>query len=115
MGWASLIMIIVLMIHAYGSILAKMIDRNSIEINLYQGLVIFVSCSCLAPLIEAGNRQRVEMSVFLKGLVYYGITTAVGQLFYIEALKLSKNTGMLTTLSFSSVILNNMVSLFLYN
>lgn len=40
---------------------------------------------------------------------------AIGQLSYIGALTLTKNLGVLTTLSFSSIIMGYLISIFRYN
>lgn len=52
--------------------------------------------------------------MFLKSLLYCGIPMAIGQLAYIGALTLTKNLGVLTTLSFTSIILGYLISVLRY-
>lgn len=51
---------------------------------------------------------------FLKALIFSGIPMTIGQLCYIGALVMSKNLGLITTLSFSSIIMGNLVSVLRY-
>jgi drug/metabolite transporter (DMT)-like permease len=50
----------------------------------------------------------------MKALLFSGIPMTVGQLSYIAALVMSKNMGLITTLSFSSIIMGNLISVLRY-
>lgn len=54
------------------------------------------------------------MEHFFKGIFLSGIPMTIGQLSYIGALILTKNMGVITTLSFTSIIMGFLISVFRY-
>lgn len=55
------------------------------------------------------------MSNFFIGIIACGFVTAFSQIFFIGAIKMTKNTGVVTTFSFTSVIVGYLVSVIKYN
>lgn len=78
-------------------------------------MLIFYSAAILFPLIETEHSfAKMDFTGFLKALVFSGLPMGIGQLCYIGALVLTKNMGLITTLSFSSIVMANLISVFRY-
>lgn len=114
---ASLILVVVMTGHAYGVVLTKkLIGVHSAQINYVQGALIFYAAAILFPAVESDHAfGHMDFSTFVVALLVSGVPMAVGQLCYIGALMMTKNMGLITTLSFSSIILGNLISILRYD
>ena len=96
----------------YAAILTKKLNGvNSIQINFHMGFIVLVP-SALMYLIEVKN--PVPQETFYTSIIYGGFLMVSGQLCFIGALTMNKNTGILTILSFVSVIVGYIVSVIKY-
>ena len=114
--WVSLAVVLMMVMHAYGVVLTKKLkNTNGIQINYYLGLLVLFQG---APLVPYGfsDPQYVTptMSEFLTLLILGGIPMTLGQMFYILALTLTPNYGMLTPFMFTSIIFGYLMSIFRY-
>jgi hypothetical protein len=87
---------------AYAQVLTKKLTGvNPVQLNLHIGFVFIMFTGISYPsMVE----KQVEVWIFIKGILFGGIVSALSQIVYIGALKMTKNTGVVTTFSFSSVI-----------
>lgn len=116
MTWAAVIMVVMMAIHSSGVVMTKKLRGvHTAEVNFIQGLMIFFSGGIAYPnILEAHNYSQPEVSTFFISLFVSGIPMAIGQLSYIGALILTKNLGMITALSFCSIILGFLISILRY-
>jgi drug/metabolite transporter (DMT)-like permease len=56
----------------------------------------------------------MDLAHFFKALIFAGIPISVGQLSYIGALVLTKNMGVITTLSFTTILMGFLISILRY-
>jgi hypothetical protein len=100
-------------IWAYGTIVVKqMININSIQINFYFGVFLTLFCGLLYPVFVI-DKQPLEKMLY--GLFLCGMPMAVGNLIYIYALTINKNTGLNTLCISASVFVAYFISVFRYN
>ena len=95
---------------AYSQVITKQLKGvNSIQLNLHIGIVYLFGTGLFYPsMVE----KQVEFSTFVVGIFAGGFVSAIGQIAFIGAIKMTKNTGVLTTFSFNSVIVGYLVSVF---
>ena len=98
---------------AYAQVLTKKLTGvNPVQLNLHIGFVFIMFTGVSYPsMVE----KQVEVWTFIKGILFGGIVSALSQIVYIGALKMTKKTGLVTTFSFSSVIVGYFVSVARYN
>ena len=67
-------------------------------------------------LVYCGSGQyKLTMSTFLSALIFTGIPNTIAVITNIMAIKLTKNSGVLTIVTFSRVILGYFTSVFIYH
>jgi drug/metabolite transporter (DMT)-like permease len=98
---------------AYAQVITKKLNGvNPVQLNLHLGIIYAIGTGLLYPsMVE----KQVEVSNFLVGIIACGFVTAFSQIFFIGAIKMTKNTGVVTTFSFNSVIVGYLVSVIKYN
>jgi len=113
---ASVIFIIIKIIHGYGVVATKKIrNLNGVHIFFIQGICILFFNSLVLPyIISQPNYKPISYPIFLQSLLFTATPIALGTICWIQALILSKNFGMITTLSFTSIIIGYVVSIFRY-
>ena len=109
-------MILLMMVHGYGVMLTKKLQGvHTVQVNFIQGILILFSGVILYPLSEGETGySKMDMEHFFKGVFLSGIPMTIGQLSYIGAFILTKNMGVITTLSFTSIIMGFLISVFRY-
>ncbi len=109
--WA-LVFVVVQFLWAYGQIITKTLrEVNSIQINFHLGLSIFISSAIIYP---SQVLHPVDTNVFLEAIFASGLLMVIAQIFFIGAITMTKNTGILTMLCFLSVIVGYFVSIVKY-
>lgn len=100
-------------IWAYGTIVVKdIINLNAIQINLYTGIFMTVTSGLLYPIFVSVKQPLFTMFI---GLFLCGLPMAVGNLIYVYALTINKNTGIATLCITSSVFIGYILSIFRYH
>lgn len=118
---AALVQLVTMSLHAYGALMTKRLHKiNSIQINFVLGVLIAISASLLIPLTSyggsnSGHERPMDFMVYIKSFLFAGVPMCYGQLAYIGALILTKNMGVVTTLSFASIIFGYFVSVIRYD
>ena len=116
MAGVAILLIFTMMCHGYGIMITKkFVGVHTTHVNFNQGLLIFFTSAFAFPIAEASNNyNRMDFEHFLKSVLFSGIPMTIGQLSYIGALILTKNMGVITTLSFISIVLGFLISIFRY-
>ena len=98
---------------AYAQIITKRIHRmNAIQINVHLGLFFMFATGIVYP---TQVEKPVEMPTFFTGIIAGGVVMTIGQITFIGATTMTKNTGVLTMFGFMSVIVGYVVSVCKYN
>jgi len=98
---------------AYAQVITKRLNGiNAIQINIHLGLFFLFTSGIFYPAqVEAPvSVQKIIISLFVGGVVM-----AIGQITFIGATIMTKNTGVLTMFVFVCVIVGYIVSVFRYN
>ena len=114
--WASIVIVFTMCLHAFGVVITKKLQNvNGIQINYHLGLLcLFEVCPYAVYGFNDSSYNSPTMQQFLILMVLGGIPMAVGSTFYIVALKLTSNYGMLTPFMFTSIIFGYLMSIFRY-
>jgi hypothetical protein len=109
----SLILIIATVGWAYSIVTVKRIKNSThYHINFQYGYLMVMSAGCLYPNTSVAEEFKLES--FLLSLVYQGLPLAIGQTFFSNALKMTKNHGITTMVGFIGVVLGYVVKVFRY-
>jgi len=113
---ASLVILGTMVCHAFGVVITKKLrDTNGTQINYFLGVLLLVQVGPLAPYGFSDPQYVVPtLGEFMVLMVVGGIPMALGQMFYIVALTLTPNYGMLTPFMFTSIIFGYLMSVFRY-
>jgi hypothetical protein len=87
------------------------VNTNHLQINFHLGTMFIISSGFLYP-IRVSNPQhpyKLLIAFFVTGTVM-----ALAQMFMVPALRLNKNTGVLNSCQFISVIVGYAISYFRY-
>lgn len=107
----SVIFIITMVFWAYAAVLTKRIKANSYQITFYLALFTQFTGSVSYPYTV--NTSTYE-NIF-KGLIFTGVILTACQTLYIAALRMSRNTGLVSIMGFSSIVMSYFISIFRYN
>jgi len=112
----AFLFLLVKIIHGYGVMTTKKITKqNGFQISYIQGLLVLFSSAITLPYVtNQSDYKEVEFITVLKSCLFSGCFIALGSTFWITALTLTKNFGLITTFSFTSIILGYLVSVFRY-
>lgn len=97
---------------AYAMIITKRLKEvNSIQINIHLGYCLIFTAGIAYPIevIDKTPLHKMIISLFACGLVM-----AIAAIAFIGALTMTENTGVLTMLMFTSVIVGYIVSITRY-
>lgn len=98
---------------AYSIVIVKQVKNSThYHLNFQLGYMLIMSAGCLYPNTQVPQELRV--SSFLMSLLLQGLPLAIGQTFFSNALKLTKNHGITTMVGFIGVILGYLVKVFRY-
>lgn len=92
-------------------VITKRAKANTFQINFILGLALLFSGALAYPYVQS----KCETQHLAVGLLTLGLPLVFGQWFYIGALTMTKNTGVLNMTNFSVVFLTYMISIFRYN
>jgi len=114
--WASFIVVCTMCLHAFGVVITKKLQNvNGIQINYHLGLLCLFEVGPIAVFgFNDPSYNSPTMQEFLICMILGGIPMAIGSTFYIIALKLTSNYGMLTPFMFTSIIFGYLMSIFRY-
>lgn len=96
---------------AYAIVLTKKIEANSYQINLILGLVVQLTGAVTYPYTT--NQSTYE--TLSLAILFTGIPLTIAQTLFRAALRMSKNTGMVSIMGFSAVVVSYFISIFRYN
>ena len=99
--------------YGYSIILTKKLkEYHSFQIAYHLGIMYIMSCG----LIYCGSGQyKLTMSNFILGLIFTGVPNTIAVITNITAVQLTKNSGVLTIVTFSRVIMGYFMSVFVYH
>jgi drug/metabolite transporter (DMT)-like permease len=98
---------------AYSIVIVKKIKNSThYHLNFQYGYLIIMASGCLYQNTEVASELKLE--AFLWSLLYQGLPLAIGQTFFSNAVKLTKNHGITTMVGFIGVILGYLVKVFRY-
>lgn len=100
-GWAVSIVIV-----------KKIKNSTHYHLNFQYGYMMVMAAGTLYQ--NTGVAEEFKMEAFLRSLLYQGLPLAVGQTFFSNALRLTKNHGITTMVGFIGVILGYLVKIFRY-
>lgn len=96
---------------AYGVVLTKRIHANTFQINIVMSIIIFFTGAIIFPFTSnKANYTQLILAVLLTG-----IPLNVCQLMFIGGLTMTKNTGLLTIIGFTSIAVSYLVSVLRYH
>lgn len=100
-------------IWAYGTITVKsIVGLSSLHINLHFGIFTIIVNGLFYPIFVT-DPKSIQTMVW--GLLLCGVPMAVGNILYIYALTINKNTGLVTICISSAVVVGYIISIFRYN
>ncbi len=100
-------------IWAYGTIVVKnIVELNSLHINLHFGIFITIVNGILYQIFVENPKS---ISVMVWGFFLCGAPMALGNILYIYALTINKNTGLVTICTSSAVVVGYIISIFRYH
>lgn len=109
-GGFTIVFFVMMFIWAYGVTLTKKIMANTYQINFIMGLIIqFTGVLSYPYTTNTANFKQIIMAILLTG-----IPITICQTIYIAALRMSKNTGMVSIMGFISVAVSYFISIFRY-
>jgi drug/metabolite transporter (DMT)-like permease len=98
---------------AYAQVITKKLHEvNAIQINVHLGYFLLFTAGVFYP---TQVEHPVPVEKFLVGIIAGGVVMTIGQICFIGATTMTKNTGVLTMFGFVSVIEGYLVSVFKYN
>lgn len=100
-GWAVSIVIV-----------KKVRNSTHYHLNFQYGYMMVMAAGLLYQNTQVSDDFKLE--AFLWSLLYQGLPLAVGQTFFSNALRLTKNHGITTMVGFIGVILGYLVKIFRY-
>lgn len=106
----SLIFLTIMVFWAYAIVLTKKIKANTFQINYVLGIYLLLAGALAYPYAES---KCTKLSLFLS-IFFFGIPIVLAQWFFIASLTMTKNTGVLTMLGFTSILIGYIVSIFRY-
>jgi drug/metabolite transporter (DMT)-like permease len=110
---ASLTLIIATVGWAYSIVIVKQAkNATHYHLNFQYGYLMVMSAGCFYYQTSVPEPFRLE--AFLWSLLYQGLPLAIGQTFFSNALKLTKNHGITTMVGFIGVILGYFVKVLRY-
>jgi drug/metabolite transporter (DMT)-like permease len=110
---ASLVLILATVGWAFSIVIVKKVQHAThYHLNFQYSYILIMAAGCLYPKTEVMPEFKVE--AFLLSLIYQGLPLAIGQSFFSNALKLTKNHGITTMVGFIGVILGYLVKVFRY-
>jgi len=109
----SLILILATVGWAYSIVIVKKVKNSThYHLNFQYGYMMIMAAGCFYQNTVVPNEFKLE--AFLWSLLYQGLPLAIGQTFFSNALKLTKNHGITTMVGFIGVILGYFVKVFRY-
>ena len=100
-------------IWAYGTIMVKkVVGLNSLHINLHFGILTTLFNALLYPIFVTQSKSVEVMGL---GFFLCGSPMALGNILWIHALTINKNTGLVSICISSSVVVSYLISMFRYN
>lgn len=103
--------ILAMLCWAYAIVLTKRINANCYQINLILGLVVQLTGAVTYPYTT--NQSTYE--TLSLAILFTGIPLTIAQTLFIAALRMSKNTGMVSIMGFSAVVVSYFINIFRYN
>ncbi len=109
----SVVLIIATVGWAYSIVAVKKVKNSThYHLNFQYGYLMIMSAGCLYP--NTSIKEDFKLEAFLLSLIYQGLPLAIGQTFFSNALKLTKNHGVTTMVGFIGVVLGYLVKIFRY-
>lgn len=109
----SVVLILATVGWAYSIVIVKKIKNGThYHMNFQYGYLMLMAAGCLYPNTKVP--QNFKLEGFLMSLVFQGLPLAIGQTFFSNALRLTKNHGITTMVGFIGVILGYFVKVFRY-
>lgn len=100
---------------AYGIVITRMAKANTFQINFILGFV-FYFCGCLAlPYMGALGYRSLSAGEILMVTICTGVPCFVVQILVIASLTMTKQTGVLSLMCFSSVFVSFLISIVWYH
>lgn len=106
----SIVYISVVFLWAFGIVITKRCQANTFQINYMLGIALVVGGGVAYPFTEKTS-SVTDLAISLGTL---GLTLVFGQWFYIGALTMSKNHGILTMMGFFSIFVGYVISIVRY-
>lgn len=116
-AFVGIVLLLTMVAHAYAVLMTKRLYKiNSVQLNFVIGVMIAFSGALLVPSMDSNRPEEIiPMSTYLWSFLTSGIPITYGQLAYIAAVILTKHTGVLLMLSFSTIIFGYVLSVYRYN
>jgi hypothetical protein len=111
-GTVATLFVFETVIWSYSVVIIKNIKgMNSSQINYHQGFTVILVSGFFYPFFE--NKATLEDLVSC--LFVNIVPVMIGQMFFIAALTMSKNLGILTMITFMTVVVAYLLSIFRYH
>lgn len=108
----TIVFIIAMAFFAYGAVITKKIKANAFQITLFMALATQWTGGMSYPYTTntPSSYTKLLVAVFLTG-----IPLTICYTLYIAALKMTKNTGLVSLVGSSSIVISYFISIFRYN
>lgn len=105
---------IVVILWAYGVVITRMSKSNTFQINFILGLAFyFIGIACL-PYMPSLGYTPITFTNLLYSILLTGFPCFMVQILAITALTMTKQTGILNIINFTSILVSYLISIFFY-
>lgn len=107
----TVIFIITMFFWSYAIVLTKNINANTFQINFIMGLIIMSVGTIAYPFTTNSSTYPT----LLLAIILTGVPITIYHTLNIAALRMTKNTGVVSMMAFFSVVISYGISIFRYN